>query len=427
MKRRIAVVGVCFVSVLLLGAVTVETVNRLAIDPKVISSWGELAEVYYAGRDDAPPLPSPVPYEDVCRMMEKGDWSFLSEPLWSYKLSGGTCYVAEDSRLARLKLPMELLIYEDLQRNETVILGSKDGEKYQGLALFDAPEFISLSTDAASILTDNEKQQLFFQDLSMRRVVWEVTLKPEEDAWMDLVRKEEAASASPALLDGGEMMAMSLPDPITDFRMIQDGTNLSVNLPDEFEGAEIVLLSCTNLVEGSWNAVSTNIAASSGEMVLADADIPNIIYETSVSTNWVNCPNHTDPGETCTNQTLVVITNSTPIGGGVIFYRTSASSDLDADSDGLDNVSEYAAGTDYLNRDSDGDLMLDGYEIDSGLNPLGTTGVDGALGDVDQDGYLNLEEMNHECAPQLPSNAVLSVRYYYDEENRLREVYQHVL
>ncbi|AKJ65201.1 hypothetical protein [Kiritimatiella glycovorans] len=95
------------------------------------------------------------------------------------------------------------------------------------------------------------------------------------------------------------------------------------------------------------------------------------------------------PGETCTNQTLVVVTNSTAIGGGVIFYRTSASSDVDTDSDGLDNVTEYDLGTDYQNSDSDGDGMPDGWEVQYGFNPLYY--ADGGF-DYDSDGLINADE-----------------------------------
>jgi hypothetical protein len=60
----------------------------------------------------------------------------------------------------------------------------------------------------------------------------------------------------------------------------------------------------------------------------------------------------------------------------------------DPDSDGLNNLGEYNAGTDPTNEDTDGDLMPDDWEVDNSLNPL----LDDADEDADSDGWTNLEE-----------------------------------
>src|SRR5207247_9525184 len=43
-------------------------------------------------------------------------------------------------------------------------------------------------------------------------------------------------------------------------------------------------------------------------------------------------------------------------------------------------------------RDSDGDGLPDSWEIANGLNPNDPTGVNGANGDPDNDGFTNLQE-----------------------------------
>ena len=94
----------------------------------------------------------------------------------------------------------------------------------------------------------------------------------------------------------------------------------------------------------------------------------------------------------------------------------------DTDGDGLPNRMERTQyGTDPLDEDTDGDGMLDGYEVENGLNPLdsGDAGLEdiiidtvtdggadaqdanetwpdpdnGPLGDPDRDGLVNIEEM----------------------------------
>ncbi len=408
--------AVLFLSgLLLLSALAVETVEQLLISPKTVETVEELLEIFKETRVSIPPLPSPVSYEDVAKQLSEDCYDFISHPMWAYAHDAGTYYLSDKSKLAKkLNLPIRLLAYEDLASGQVVLAAtSLDSKDVQSLAIVDAPNF-SPYDGKRSV------ESYLMQDLWPRRVIWSAILKSESDAWADLLQQQQAESISAEPM----MMAMSLPESITDFRIIQDGTNLSVNLPDEFAGAEIVLLSCTNLVEGSWSAISTNAALSSGEMFLADADIPSLIYETSVSTNWINCPNHTMPGETCTNQTQVVITNSTPIGGGVIFYRTSASSTVDSDSDGLDNVSEYGAGTDYLMGDTSGDGLLDGWLVTNGLNPLSLN----ALGDGDNDGYSNLEEQTRGTDPDSPDSSgstgtVATIRYYYDGDDRLTDIY----
>jgi len=61
----------------------------------------------------------------------------------------------------------------------------------------------------------------------------------------------------------------------------------------------------------------------------------------------------------------------------------------DPDSDELSNLDEYLNGTDPQNPDTDGDGMLDGYEVENNLDPL----VDDSLEDPDNDGLTNGEEV----------------------------------
>ncbi|MEI7850862.1 MAG: right-handed parallel beta-helix repeat-containing protein, partial [Kiritimatiellales bacterium] len=65
---------------------------------------------------------------------------------------------------------------------------------------------------------------------------------------------------------------------------------------------------------------------------------------------------------------------------------------LDSDGDGLINKLEYDNSCNPTNSDTDGDGMPDGWEVEYGLLPTSTNGVDGAFGDPDSDQLLNIQE-----------------------------------
>jgi len=76
------------------------------------------------------------------------------------------------------------------------------------------------------------------------------------------------------------------------------------------------------------------------------------------------------------------------------------SSLADRDGDGLEEERERILGTDPDHPDTDRDGLLDGWEIQFGLDPRQATGMDGADGDVDSDGYSNLEEFRSGTNPR---------------------------
>lgn len=65
----------------------------------------------------------------------------------------------------------------------------------------------------------------------------------------------------------------------------------------------------------------------------------------------------------------------------------------DTDGDGLRDAAEYLTyRTDPLAWDTDGDMLPDGWEVRFHLNPLSTSGHDGAAGNPDNDNMDNLSE-----------------------------------
>lgn len=76
--------------------------------------------------------------------------------------------------------------------------------------------------------------------------------------------------------------------------------------------------------------------------------------------------------------------------------------DLDNDNDTLSNIDEYEDGTDPLADDTDGDKLLDGWEVDNGLDPNDDGSIIasyGAASDPDADGLTNLQEQDEGTKP----------------------------
>ena len=71
----------------------------------------------------------------------------------------------------------------------------------------------------------------------------------------------------------------------------------------------------------------------------------------------------------------------------------------DPDSDGLTNLQEFQNATNPKNWDTDGDLLPDEWEVQYGLDPLSSSGINGADGDQDGDGLSNFQEMIHGSNP----------------------------
>ena len=85
-----------------------------------------------------------------------------------------------------------------------------------------------------------------------------------------------------------------------------------------------------------------------------------------------------------------------------VYYASDVPCDniKDSDGDGLRNLPEYNAGTDYFNPDSDGDGMEDGWEVTYEMDPLGSTGDNAPDADPDDDGFSNYDEFLSNTDPK---------------------------
>jgi hypothetical protein len=128
---------------------------------------------------------------------------------------------------------------------------------------FKAPEFMTYEKDVPL-------DRYAFDELATRRIIWEITLKSEDDAWNDLVPKESTLTASTLTLDGG-MMMMSVPAEHTNdiwlaFDLQTSGINLNIFAPDGFTN-RVEVYSCTDLGAGFWSVAEQNLYPSTNPAV----------------------------------------------------------------------------------------------------------------------------------------------------------------
>lgn len=86
--------------------------------------------------------------------------------------------------------------------------------------------------------------------------------------------------------------------------------------------------------------------------------------------------------------------------------RVRLPADPDPDQDGLGSSAEAVAGTDPHNPDTDGDGLPDGWEVSNNLNPLSASDIHGGDGDIDNDGYTNVEELRLGTDPRNPNHPI---------------------
>jgi len=247
----------------------------LVIDSRTVSTVDDLLEVYYQSRNSLPPLPCPVSYETIAEQLADGRVDFIASPNWAYVHDGGTWYLSEDSGLAeKLLLPAALLAYEDLASGKVVLA-----------AIPDATETVQT-----------------------RRIVWTATLKPEADAWIDLLQIEPEDSPLPGAGD----------DPV--------GFSIFENPPEGFTGVPedyILMLGIEN---------------SEGQLQIGWYGMRGFSYQLQGCADLI-VGAFQDMGSSCTGAYEEIVVD-VPQTNSCYFFRAVTTA-LDEDEDGLPDCWEY--------------------------------------------------------------------------------------
>ena len=431
MKRKVIVrFAIAGASLLLTGAVAVGTVDKLLFETPTVGSVGELVEKYIAFREQYGPIAPPsVIYQDVAEQMSKGDWSFLKAG-WFFEFKGDVLYVPEKSALAKeLKLPALIQAREDIKSGEIFFfsapLTNGAAGNFSGLAAVAAPEFMPYEKDFPL-------DRYLFDEFSPRRIVWEITLKPEADAWLDMTFQSNEAQAS-KLLEGGGMMRMMVPEENANDLWLclepQSGSmSLNVFAPEGFTN-RVEVYSCPDLISNVWSIVAQNLYPSGTNPVTLDVSGSEVRFYAAgnmdVDSDGDGIPDarekyiyKTDPNNPDTDGDGMPDGWEIQYGFNPLLY---ADGGFDFDSDGLSNAKEYLYGTRPDIPDTDGDGMPDGWEVAGALNPL----VNDSAGDPDGDGVNNLAEYNAGTHPQIynvtPPTGTGRLIFRYDDDGRLTE------
>jgi len=217
--------------------------------------------------------------------------------------------------------------------------------------------------------------------------VVEVTLVPR-------IFYADYLKAHPPLPAPVPMRSMALPAVVTHLTLlgIENGTNGAVSVqvgwPTGFTN-RVEIYQTSNLLASNWTFSRTNI-----------------ITVGSSSFTWVD--------ESATNQ--------------IKRFYVAGNADIDDDHDGLVDARElFIYKTDRFLFDTDGDGLGDGWEILYGFSPLWASSSQ-TLGDADGDGFSNLEEQKKGTDPTVAdvsgsTGIVTTVRYYYDDDDRLTDFY----
>lgn len=380
MKRTLWVVVCGLISLFLLGALAVETVNLLMVEPRTVGSIGEVFGRYLDERGSLPPLPLPKSPNELIASMESRDFSFLNN-YW-YVNQSSVLYVADDSELAKtITLPLEILAIEDICRGEIIIFCAKNGQ-WEGLALFNAPPVLDETDPLYKSLSAEEKEQDLCFRFNESRIRWSAVLKSETDAWADLLRVQK------------EAIAFSAPDPV----MMAMSSAPTAYTNDIWLHLETLTNSIVQL------------------QVFAPTSVSNVeVYATGnlVSNVWTVATEDLHPGPTnpATWNT----------GGADVEFYAAGNMDIDTDSDLLcDGREKYVHKTDPDDSDTDGDNAPDGWEVQHEFDPLDIS--DGSA-DPDADGLSNYAEYVTNSHPMIanvtaPSGAGRII-YQYDDDGRL--------
>ena len=272
-----AACSVIFALCTLLPAVTSDTStagSNTATTIQTVSTWGEISKLYLSYRDTVYHLIPPSTAVSAEVFQEKGA-EIQNTADWFWVFGGTTLYAASSGELSKAleRLPVEIIIYEDLAKNEIVINKQSDDIKNpsEEEAVFTAPEWAEQSYEQSF-------EEYTATELGKRRVVLRITLQqlPDKSASTSVV------SAAPvpmtmAMMSGGASISNIR------FTVIEKLTNgniyTEISYPVDYTNRLDIFTvdSGTGLLDFWWNLAvnATNVSTSTNYISWVDTDAVN--------------------------------------------------------------------------------------------------------------------------------------------------------
>jgi len=442
------------------------SIAQFSDDSNTVDSYDDLIAHYLNDRESSYLLavPSWYLYSDQIESVESiyGLGGFQDQPDWYVDFGVGDYYYTAKSSIANyVEHGTRLIIYEDMLSGELVVL-RETGNDLEEEIVFKAPEWPELKKS-------EPLKNYLFRELSMRRVVWHVTMKDvalaDEEYQTQLAAMEEdegeGGGQMMMLMGGGDELA------IAEMKKVTNGILLNIEYTVSFSGTVWSAYSYDALA-----CVDTNIGGGGGDgspPLPGTNECTNCVFNCDIDpTNSFNglihawTPVYTNlllTGETFTAWTdtrpMALDANTNPVHRFYAFGNNGIDTDEDGlsdafelltvksnpededtdgdeipdgwewshglnplnsndatedpDDDGLNNLGEYLSGTEFNNPDTDGDRFTDGYEVDQNTDPLDDEGIPDLFMIINNDAeYANSTNLSIRFPGYLADDAIIS-------------------
>lgn len=291
-----------------------------------VATWDDLLDRYLVFREGSWPILVPPTYlrpDSVEDTVAKVDIAgFQEQPDWYATFDVGTLTYSPRSELAQyVKHGQQFVVYEDLSRQELLIVRRHDAEKGA------SEEVIAYKALPWPEMDRHETVSRYLvRELSQRRIVWLVTLADESQIDPPDAGEEPGGESLLRMISGGSCTEIVFT--AVEQAESNEWVEMGLCVPDGI--AQVDIFGTTNLSGFPWFPIATNLPVTTHSVVYA----------------WTNV------------EELAVA-------------YAAGDSNRDTDQDSLSDARETMLwGSNPALGDTDGDGVDDGAEVSTGTQPL---------------------------------------------------------